>query len=118
MPETAPSDLPLIDPSHLLVLTAGDPALRALVMQDFLDSAYGILASLAGAHEVDAWRALAHRLKGAALGVGARRLAALAHAAERDGGLDENARACGLQSLRAAVEALGSQVSPADDPAC
>ena len=40
------SDLPLIDPAHLLVLTAGDPALQALVMDDFLDSARIILAEL------------------------------------------------------------------------
>jgi HPt (histidine-containing phosphotransfer) domain-containing protein len=84
----------LFDPAVLDDLTAGDSALVAAVLDDFLASTRADLDSLDAAiatHDAEETRRWAHRLKGASRIVGARRLSGLAQqiedaAADRDGG--------------------------------
>ncbi len=72
-----------LDRDHLDAYTDGDKSLQREVLSLFAEQAPRYIASLARALDDDeAWRRTAHRLKGAARAVGARRLADGAAAAE------------------------------------
>jgi len=83
--EAVTADEPPIDAAALDLLTAGDEALARSVLDDFLDTTGGDLealrAAIADRRAEDARRS-AHRIKGAALTVGARPMARLAQEIE------------------------------------
>ena len=90
-----------IDRSHLAHMTFGDPALERELLQLFERQAELLIARMR-ANEPPAVAALAHTLKGSALGVGAAsvaraaaatELACTSGAAERDAALDRLAEA-------------------------
>ncbi|GAB4126256.1 MAG: Hpt domain-containing protein [Rhodothalassiaceae bacterium] len=74
---------PVFDETHLWSFTDGDRGLMAEVLRLFLaqESEYFAGLDAAGANE-KAWREAAHRLKGAARAIGAKRLARMAALAE------------------------------------
>ena len=74
----------VLDPTHLRGFTGGDTDLEAQVLEIFIESAPTYLVALeaAGASE---WQGCAHKLKGAARGIGAWCLAVAAERAEHDG---------------------------------
>lgn len=74
----------LVDFDRLRSFTDDDPVLEAELFRLFLDTAEDYLAGLASAmDDAAAWRALAHRLKGAASNIGAHAIAELAAGVER-----------------------------------
>ncbi|HYM33664.1 MAG TPA: Hpt domain-containing protein [Candidatus Cybelea sp.] len=90
--------------SELMAHTAGDEALARELLALFLNSARRYIDDMAAAPDGETWRRLAHTLKGAALSVGAPRLAALALAAERLD--DRGSRDRTVQNLRVALDAV------------
>ncbi|HET9904788.1 MAG TPA: Hpt domain-containing protein [Xanthobacteraceae bacterium] len=102
--ELAAPDDPAIDLVHLSRMTLGDRALEREVLHMFLRQAAMLLAGM----EVRADEAapLAHRLKGAARGVGAWRVAAAAEAVEQ-------AVRSSPESLPAARAALADRIADA-----
>ncbi len=73
----------VLDSAHLRGFTGGDSDLEAQVLEIFRDSAPAYLAALEAADEAD-WQGAAHKLKGAARGIGAWRLAVAAERTEHD----------------------------------
>lgn len=71
----------VLDREHLNGYTGGDRELAKQVLQIFAENAPDYLAALA-ASDCDNWRTSAHKLKGAARGIGAWRLARAAERAE------------------------------------
>jgi len=71
-----------IDVAHLRLYTAGDAGLEKEIAVLFEESCTTYLAGLRGAANDHDWRQAAHALKGAARGVGAFALGALAEKAE------------------------------------
>ncbi|SDD57825.1 Hpt domain-containing protein [Kordiimonas lacus] len=71
----------VLDREHLKGYTGGDAYLARDVLKIFLDNAPLYLDALSSA-EGDGWRSSAHKLKGAARGIGAWRLARAAERAE------------------------------------
>lgn len=69
-------------------MTGGDRGLAREVIGVFLDNAGDYLAALDGASDLAAWKGAAHKLKGAARGLGAWRLEGLCKEAEAIGDLD------------------------------
>lgn len=86
-----PSDDPSLDGTALDLLTGGDAGAARAVLDDFLSTTRGDLLVLHEAierrHPRDAQRA-AHRIRGAALTVGARRMARLAQQVEESTGAE------------------------------
>ncbi|MEL6955139.1 MAG: Hpt domain-containing protein [Pseudomonadota bacterium] len=79
---TTPDELPVLDRDHLSAMTGGDADLAAEVIEIFREQA-AIWGRLLTAQEpVTSWTDAAHSLKGAALGIGAIRLAKLCTRAE------------------------------------
>ena len=75
---------PVIDVDHLFGFTDGDLQLEGELLALFLSSAEVYLATMGEALRAgDSWTATAHALKGASANLGARRVMALAQAAER-----------------------------------
>jgi HPt (histidine-containing phosphotransfer) domain-containing protein len=70
-----------LDEDHLRGYTGGDPEFARDVLKIFADNAPDYLETLKAA-DVESWRASAHKLKGAARGIGAWRLARAAERAE------------------------------------
>jgi len=71
-----------IDLEHLSHHTASDPALTRDVLQIYCDQTDIWRRSLADAADLQAWKDVAHTLKGASRGVGAGEVAVLADEAE------------------------------------
>lgn len=99
-------DFALLDRTHLSAMTAGDTALAAEVLEIFRHQAevWGRLLSARESNET--WADAAHSLKGAALGVGAIKLARLCTKAEalgRSGSATPAAAAVILDSVRASL---------------
>jgi HPt (histidine-containing phosphotransfer) domain-containing protein len=96
---------PVLDRDHLRGFTEGDPQLERELSALFLATAEMYLQqmqeALAGGRF---WTAIAHALKGASANLGARRLAALALAAER--AQPDRAQ---LQAIEQAVEEVRSE---------
>ncbi|NVP57073.1 Hpt domain-containing protein [Mycoplana rhizolycopersici] len=88
---------PAVDLDHLARQTMGDDDIRREVLILFVEVADGVLAELATADEANRG-ALAHRLLGAARGIGAHSVAAAAQVLE-----DEPASSRGLSDLAEAV---------------
>jgi HPt (histidine-containing phosphotransfer) domain-containing protein len=96
---------PVLDRDHLRGFTEGDPQLERELSALFLATAEMYLEqmqeAMAGGRP---WTAIAHALKGASANLGARRLAALALAAER--AQPDRAQ---LQEIERAVEEVRSE---------
>ncbi|HUN50631.1 MAG TPA: Hpt domain-containing protein [Candidatus Sulfotelmatobacter sp.] len=78
------SDAP-IDLAHLGRYTAGDARLERELLDLFVRTAGDCLARLDAAPDARAWAEAAHGLRGAALGIGAARMAVLVARAEACG---------------------------------
>jgi HPt (histidine-containing phosphotransfer) domain-containing protein len=98
--ETALSEpQPVIDLDHLHSFTDGDPQLEGELLSLYLSTSDIYLAKMSAALAAgDAWSATAHALKGASANLGARRVTALALAAEQG-----PPNAAQLQELREAI---------------
>lgn len=72
-----------IDRRHLAGYSGGDVALEAELVAYFADNAILYIDELAVAGDAAAWRAAAHKLKGAARSIGALPLGAEAEKAEK-----------------------------------
>lgn len=81
MAESVWNEKVVLDHKHLTGYTGGDVELARQVLEIFADNAPTYLASLK-ASDCDSWRQAAHKLKGAARGIGAWRLARAAERAE------------------------------------
>jgi HPt (histidine-containing phosphotransfer) domain-containing protein len=81
----APAPLALLDKDHLNAMTGGDKALAAEVIEIFKHQAEIWSRLLDPLAEPRQWADAAHTLKGASLGIGALRLAAVCGRAERMG---------------------------------
>jgi HPt (histidine-containing phosphotransfer) domain-containing protein len=95
---------PIIDIDHLLSFTDGDLELEGELSALFLSSAEAYLEKMSRSLQTGtAWRSSAHALKGASANLGARRLAALAQAAEH-----QPPAAADLQVLRRAIDEVSA----------
>jgi HPt (histidine-containing phosphotransfer) domain-containing protein len=103
--ESVPCDSePVIDLAHLHSFTDGDPQLENELLSLFLSTAEVYLARMGQALEAgEPWSATAHALKGGSANLGARRVMALALAAEHMA-----ANADHLEALRRAIEEVRS----------
>jgi HPt (histidine-containing phosphotransfer) domain-containing protein len=100
MQRTEPSAEPIIDMDHLLSFTDGDLELESELSILFLSSAEAYFDKMSRALEAGTpWSTSAHALKGASANLGARRLAALAHAAEQ-----QPPAAADLAMIRCAID--------------
>jgi HPt (histidine-containing phosphotransfer) domain-containing protein len=99
-PEIALSEPPpVIDLDHLHSFTDGDPQLEGELLTLYLSTSDIYLAKMSAALAAGgAWAATAHALKGASANLGARRVVALALAAEQG-----PPNAAQLQELREAI---------------
>lgn len=94
---------PAVDLDHLLSFTDGDLELEAELSALFLSSAQAYFDQMEGSLQAGLpWKSSAHALKGASANLGARRLAALAHAAEHLVPAKSD-----LQSIRQAIDEVG-----------
>lgn len=73
---------PVFVPFALLEIVGDDPALFAQLLSEFRINAADYVAQLSSAESTDAWIRTAHKLKGAARGIGAEALANAAAVAE------------------------------------
>ena len=110
-------DLPVLDMDHLSRMTMGDAGLAAEVIGIFQEQA-ALWGRLLSAREpVDSWSDAVHTIKGAALGIGAIRLARQCEKAERLGRSGEvrpAEAAVALDDVRAALtEALEAAATAA-----
>lgn len=97
-----------IDREHLAGYSGGDAALEAELVAFFADNALLYIEELAVAGDAPAWRAAAHKLKGAARSIGALALGSEAEKAERAG---EALLAAGAEAeKRRQLEALTAQL--------
>jgi HPt (histidine-containing phosphotransfer) domain-containing protein len=101
------SDAP-IDLAHLGRYTAGDAGLERELLDLFVRTAGDCLARLnAAADDARAWAEAAHGLRGAALGIGAAKMAALVARAEACGpGAEGRAVLAALAAALAEVQAF------------
>lgn len=96
-----------IDWMHLLQFAGGDEDFARETVVFFVENAEGYVAELEAESRHEGWKAMAHKLKGAARSVGAGRVAELALGAEQ---LDESAfseaRATTCQELRRELDRI------------
>lgn len=97
---TKPAELALLDAEHLKTMTSGDAGLAAEVIGIFRHQAEIWGRMLSAREPVQNWTDAVHTLKGAALGIGAIRLARVCDVAERLG-------RSGEPGMTAAAVALG-----------
>jgi signal transduction histidine kinase/CheY-like chemotaxis protein/HPt (histidine-containing phosphotransfer) domain-containing protein len=110
----------VLDRSVLAELTAGDAALAAAVLRDFVESTAADILRLGDALDVDdrdAARRQAHRIKGASAVVGARRVEVLAARVEAEAGGGVGDLATLRDQLAAALTAVAEELAaePAHD---
>lgn len=86
---TDPATFPLLDKEHLKAMTGGDSALAAEVIEIFRQQADVWSRLLDPKADPSQWADAAHTLKGASLGIGAIRLAAVCERAEKAGRSEE-----------------------------
>lgn len=86
---TDPANFPLLDKEHLKAMTGGDSALAAEVIEIFRQQADVWSRLLDPKADPSQWADAAHTLKGASLGIGAIRLAAVCERAEKAGRSEE-----------------------------
>ena len=101
MTDAAPAPLVLLDLDHLQAMTGGDQALAMEVLEIFKHQAEIWSRLLDPRADASQWADAAHTLKGASLGIGAIRLAAICGRAEGLG------RADTAPSVTAAAVMLG-----------
>lgn len=101
MTDDTPAPLALLDRDHLAAMTGGDTSLAAEVIGIFRQQAEIWSRLLDPRADASQWADAAHTLKGASLGIGAVRLAAVCDRAERLG------RAQTPPSVTAAAVMLG-----------
>jgi HPt (histidine-containing phosphotransfer) domain-containing protein len=95
---------PIMDMDHLLSFTDGDLELESELSVLFLSSAEAYFDKMSRSLQAGTpWTASAHALKGASANLGARRLAALARAAEH-----QPPAAADLQDIRRAIDELSA----------
>jgi len=94
------------DRMHLISCTDGDVALADLLFGEFLDHLASYVAELLGTATTDAWRDGAHRIKGAARGIGARALAETAALVEDHPPVTDIEKAQAIRALRAHEQRL------------
>lgn len=113
----AADELAILDLAHLSAMTGGDTALALDVLAIFQSQAETWGRLLDASAPGEQWADAAHTLKGAALSVGAKRLAATCAEAERRGRAGDASRAEAallLNDVRAAMgEALEAAASAA-----
>lgn len=98
-----PADLPLLDVQHLRAMTSGDAHLAAEVIDIFRQQAEIWSRLLTVREPAASWADAAHSIKGAALGIGALRLAQMCERAEklgRSGDASQTAAAVALGDVR------------------
>jgi HPt (histidine-containing phosphotransfer) domain-containing protein len=112
-PAAAPIDL-----DHLRRFTLGDTRLELEILWLFVDQTPVTLASMKRAATTKEWVMASHTLKGSARAVGAWRLAKLAEAAERLGGVSDRA-ACerALREIEEAADEARAHVALLGSPA-
>ena len=101
-------DKDILDFAHLARFTVADRGVEAEILATFRLGAQDYLKRLRAALDGDDWEDIAHGLKGAAQGVGARELARLAARAEalEDGAADRRRQMLGdLEAALSRVEA-------------
>lgn len=95
---------PIIDIDHLLSFTDGDVELEGELSALFLSSAEAYFEKMSRSLQTGtAWRSSVHALKGASANLGARRLAALAQAAEHHPPAEAD-----LQVIRRAIDEVSA----------
>ncbi|MEM9739995.1 MAG: Hpt domain-containing protein [Pseudomonadota bacterium] len=100
------ADLPVLDRDHLSAMTGGDVALAAEVIEIFREQASVWGRLLTAQESPETWADAAHSLKGAALGIGAIKLAKLCTRAEtlgRTGEASPAEAAVALDDVRASL---------------
>lgn len=97
----------IFDAAHLAQYTDGDKALETELVGLLKAQAENCLAAMAGAPDVNAWKAAAHTLKGAARGVGAFELG---EACQRAEDTPEPAWPMALSDVRRAAEAAFAEI--------
>jgi HPt (histidine-containing phosphotransfer) domain-containing protein len=95
---------PIVDLDHLLGFTDGDLELECELSVLFLSSAEAYFERMRRSLQAGTpWTSSAHALKGASANLGARRLAALARAAEQ-----QAPTAADLEAIRRAIDEVGA----------
>lgn len=85
---SSPSSLPVLDLAHLSAMAGGDRELSLEVIEIFREQAQLWSRLLDPRSEASQWADAAHTLKGASLGIGALKLAAICERAEKAGRSD------------------------------
>lgn len=85
---SSPSSLPVLDLAHLSAMAGGDRELSLEVIEIFREQAQLWSRLLDPRSEASQWSDAAHTLKGASLGIGALKLAAICERAEKAGRSD------------------------------
>lgn len=75
--------MPLYDRAHLASFTGGDVIMERGLVREFCHNAREQLSALCDAGTARRWRECAHKLKGAARGIGCWQIAMLCETAER-----------------------------------
>lgn len=101
---------PIIDRTHLARMTYGDRSLERELLELF-DRQAGILLARMRDGEAAAVAALAHTLKGSAVGIGAVGVAEAAAAAERAAGRSQAERHAAIDRLAAAVDRVRPEIT-------
>ena len=108
--EAADAAVPVIDRAHLARMTFGDRSLERELLELFDRQATILLARMRDS-EAAALAALAHTLKGSAVGVGAAGVAEAAAAAEHAAGLPQSECRAAIDRLAAAVERVRPEIA-------
>ena len=101
---------PAIDRAHLARMTYGDRSLERELLELFDRQATILLARMHDS-EAAALAALAHTLKGSAVGIGAAGVAEAAAAAEHAAGSRPSERCAAIVRLRAAVDRVRPEIA-------
>lgn len=104
------AEAPAIDRAHLKQMTFGDRSLECELLQLFDRQAEVLMARMRQS-DASVLAMLAHTLKGSAVGIGARDVAAAAAAAERAASAPGTERAAALQTLAAAIDAARAEIA-------
>lgn len=108
--DEAPADAPVIDRAHLARMTYGDRSLERELLELFDRQATILLARMRDS-EAATMAALAHTLKGSAVGIGAGGVAEAAAAAEGAAGLPRADRDTAVDRLAVAVERARPEIA-------
>jgi len=100
----------ILDFAHLARFTIADHAVERDVLATFQTGARDYLIRLRAALDSEDWGDIAHGLKGAAQGVGARELARLATRAEELASGAKDRRRWMLEDLQAALERVEARI--------